>query len=76
MLLLITGFIFILLAIGFNDMTWRITGGVFAVLGTCLSIAGTLWCVRIIRQGKYGVDAAMEVPDYEVETLTVDSEIA
>ena len=70
MLLLITGFVFILLSIGFNDITWRIIGGVFAVIGTCLSISGTCWCVHIIRKGKYGVDGAMEVPDHEVETLT------
>ena len=70
MLLLITGFVFILLSIGFNDITWRIIGGVFAVIGTCLSIGGTCWCVHIIRKGKYGVDGAMEVPDHEVETLT------
>ena len=72
LLILVTGFVFLLLSIGLQEDTWRIVGGICASFGSAMTIIGTCWCVWAIRRCKY-TTGTLQIPDWEAETLTSEA---
>ena len=70
LLLLVTGFIFLLLSIGLEQLVWRITGSIITALGGALVLGGTCWCIFAVRNCKYTTGTLRLTAESEVETLT------
>ena len=73
LLVLSTGFVLLLLSIGFENDKWRLVGGVSASMGSALVVTGTCWCVWVVRRGRFTDGLALTVPESEAETLTNDA---
>ena len=71
LLILVLGFVFLLISIGLEEVTWRIVGVILISLGTALSIFGTCWCVCAVRS-RSSDESLLNPPEAEAETLTSD----
>ena len=51
---LITGFVFLLIAVGASALLWKVLGCSFVGLGLVLTLSGGIWCYVAVRRNQEG----------------------
>ena len=77
---LVAGFIFLLLSIGLESVTWRVVGGIMSSFGSSMMVIGLCWCVWTVRRTRFrgphesNSESILHIPEWEAETLAPDED--
>ena len=72
MVILTTGFMFLLVSVGLEDPYWRLLGLACASVGSLLTLGSGCWCACSVRRDRFSQGLTLRVPDAEGESLTND----